>query len=442
MFKNKYLKSITLTSSLIFASGAWAQSTDLLSLYKNAVNYDADIAAARSALLAEQEDENVALANLLPALSAQASKGHTDSNKELSDDDSFYTTRYSVSLTQPLFNLPSWHGLNASELNSLRAQSVYLSEQQNLILSVASAYFKVLREQENLTTSVAEVAAFKRQHEQAQEQFEVGLIAITDVHEAKATYDSALTSRIRSEGNLTRAYEELSRLTGKYTTELHALKKDFPIELDKANNADSWAESAAQNNLAIKVAEYAMKSLEQDLKAKRAGHYPSLTLSANYEHSDFENIFPEDNETLGKSVFINLDLPLYSGGSTQAGVRKSRFLVEQAKQQLISAQRQAQVDVRSEYINLQTNIQTVDSLQQNIISRESALEATREGYNVGTRNIVEVLDAERNYFKAQRDYANARFDVVESGLRLKAAAGVLSQQDIEELNKWLSPQSE
>ena len=138
------------------------------------------------------------------------------------------------------------------------------------------------------------------------------------------------------------------------------------------------------------------------------------------------------------NIALTLNVPLYSGGATQAGVRKTRHLVEQARQQLTSAQRQAKIEARTEYINLKTNIQTVESLQQNIVSRQSALEATREGYNVGTRNIVEVLDAERNYFTALRDYANARFDFVESNLRIKRSAGTLSVLDIEALNEWLA----
>jgi len=192
--------------------------------------------------------------------------------------------------------------------------------------------------------------------------------------------------------------------------------------------------------LSIKTAEFALKSLEAKFKASKAQHYPELSLNAAYNNSDLTNFSPIDNESEESSISLTLSLPIYSGGATQAGIRQTRNLVEQARQQLRSAQRKARIEARTEYINLKTNIQTVESLQQNIVSRESALEATREGYNVGTRNIVEVLDAERNYFTALRDYANARFDFVESNLRIRRAAGTLSVTDLETLSSWLEPE--
>ncbi len=431
-----------LLSSIFIASlipgGVFAKGSDLISLYQSAVNYDADISAAKAGYEAEQLNEDIALAGLLPSLNASAAKGHTNANTEIGNDDSFSTTSYAVSLTQPLLNMSNWHTLSAAELNTLRAQAVYLSAQQTLILDVATAYFGVLRAQENLVAAKALEAAVKRQYEQAREQFDVGLIAITDVHEANASYDDSKTNRIRTEGELTLAIEALSRLTGQYTEELYILKQDFQVQLDSSSSAEEWVESAYQNNLSIKAAEFALKSLEEELKASKAGHYPTLNLSANYENTDLDNFAPQDNTREDSSIFLNLNVPIYSGGVTQAGVKQVRAQLEQARHQLAAVKRRAKIETRTEYINLRTNVQTVESLRQNIVSRESALEATREGYKVGTRNIVEVLDAERKYFTALRDYANARFDFVESSLKIRASAGTLSAKDLEALNRWLA----
>ena len=421
-----------------------AENTSLLSLYKLAENYDAEIFSAQSAFLAERENESIALASALPTLNATLSSGRTNSNSDSRGDDTYKTTSYSVSLSQSLINLPTWYTLSSSEQNSLRAESLYLSAQQNLILSVSSAYFNVLREEENLRSDQSQEAAVKRQYEQAKEQFDVGLIAVTDVHEAQASYDASRTSRIRSEGNLTIAKVSLSRLTGSTINNLNALKADFPISMDTSQDIDQWTETATSHNLNIKIARYALKSLEKDFKAKMATHLPTLDLNANYNFEELSNrktgnpnfTRPEDEQS---SISISLNLPLYSGGAVQAAARQTRHLVEQARHELISTQRKAHVDVKTEYINIKTNIQTVDALKQNIVSNESALEATREGYNVGTRNIVEVLDAERNYFTALKDYANARFDYVESTLRIKRAVGTLNVTDLEALNVWLTP---
>lgn len=423
---------VTLTAFPGLTMGA-----DLLSLYKKAENYDAEIFAAKSAYLAEQEGENIAFGQLLPSINASASISHTDTKLEGAPNDSHKTRAYAVSLSQPLLNFNSWYNVSAAEQNTLRAQTTYLAAQQNLILEVSSAYFGVLRTEENLRSAKSQEAAVKRQYEQAKEQFDVGLIAITDVHEAKASYDASQTLRIRSEGDLTVARENLSRITGEYSDQLNTLKADFPISMDKNTSAEQWAESAFQNNLNIKIAEFAFNSVEANYKASQSGHYPTLSLDAAYSNEEYSNRKFNDNDPELTNIALTLNVPLYSGGSTQANVRKARHLVEQARHQLSSAQRQAKIEARTEYINLKTNIQTVESLQQNIVSRQSALEATREGYNVGTRNIVEVLDAERSYFTALRDYANARFDFVESNLRIKRSAGTLSVADIENLNEWL-----
>lgn len=432
-----------LISSLITFSAlpGFATSADLLSLYKKAENYDADIFAARSAYFAEREGENIAFSQLLPSLNASASLSHIDSESDQQGDDSFKNTSYALSLSQPIFNFSAWKNVSAAEQNAMRAEAVYLAAQQNLILDVSSAYFGVLRAQENLRSAKSQETAVKRQYEQAKEQFDVGLIAITDVHEAKASYDASQTLRIRSEGDLTIALENLSRITGEYTTDLETLKPDFPIQIDEQTSAEQWVDLAHQNNLAIKTAEFALQSLTADYQSKRGGHYPTVNLEAAY-NNDSRNRSILDDDTETTSLALTLNLPLYSGGATQATVRQSRHLLEQARQQLNAAQRQARVEARTEYINIKTNIQTIESLQQNIVSRQSALEATREGYNVGTRNIVEVLDAERNYFTALRDYANARFDFVESNLRIRRAAGTLNIKDLEALNEWLITQAD
>lgn len=442
----KILGQLTLAGAacLLSLNSAHAETFDLAQLYQSAISYDAEIAAAQSAYNAEQAQEKAAVAGLLPQINATASKGFVDKEaKKNASSDSYQSTTYGVSLSQSLFSLPTWYTLSAAEYGSKRAEADYIAAQQNLILNVAEAYFNVLRAEEDLTASRALETAVKRQYEQAKEQFDVGLIAITGVHEAKASFDSSQTTRIRAEGALTIARETLSRITGQYATHLKELDANYPISIDPNDSIQSWVNSALENNLSVIAAQFGVKSLEADYKSKRSGHYPTLTLTAGYEDSSLENYKASsatgniDTESDQTSIALNLNVPLYLGGATQASSKRARYLAEQAKHQLTAAQRAAEIETRSEFINLRTNVQTVESLQQNIISRESALEATKEGYNVGTRNIVEVLDAERNYFTALRDYANARFDFVISSLKVKRAAGTLHERDLEEINNYL-----
>lgn len=435
-----YRASLRLQSSILalglLSLSPLSNAADLLELYKKAVSYDSNIAAAREVMMAQKESENIAFGALLPSINSTASLSFNNINRDNASDDNRPGV-FSVSVAQPVFNPANWYNLNAAEQSALQAQVTYSAATQNLILSVATAYFNVLRAEENLTTAKAEEAAVKRQYEQASEQFNVGLIAITDVHEAKASFDAAQTERIRAEGNLTLAFEELLRLTGEETSTLSALREDFPITMEQAANVNHWVEQARQNSVEIRSAEYQYKALEQRHKAASSGHLPTLTLGAGYEYSDQNNVAPRDSDSENSSVALTLNMPLYAGGATQSRIRQSRHELEQARHQLDAAKRQASIQARSEFINIRTNVQTVESLKQNIVSRESALQATREGYKVGTRNIVEVLDAERRYYSALRDYLNARFDYIESQMRIRRAAGTLSEKDLSELNAWL-----
>lgn len=436
MKQNKHLLAAAISAMLASTSSL---AVDLVTVYEQAVQYDSNIAASKAAYQAEQEGTYQARATLLPNVTANASTAHSDQSydKATNTDDSFNSTEYGISLTQPLFRADAWFNYQSSKYNSQRAEADFSKAQQDLILTTATAYFNVLRAEENLATAKSAEAAFKRQWEQAKERFDVGLIAITEVHESRASYDSTKTARIQSEGDLQVARENLARLTGVVYDSINELSENFPISQPVPSNADEWVNTAYQQNWSIKSSELALKTVEEQLKTEKSGHYPTLDLSANYTVNDSNGPTPYDNTRDDASVALVFQLPLYQGGGTSASIRRSRFLVEQSRQILETTRRNVKLDTRSLYTAIKTDIDTVASQKQNIVSRESALEATRAGYSVGTRNIVEVLDAERNYFVALRDYANARFDYVIDSLSIKQAAGTLSPQDLIDLNKWL-----
>lgn len=435
-------KRTPIAQTLIAASIAWSTpslATDLVTAYQQALEYDSAIAASSSALQAQKEGEMQALSGLLPQVNLSAGTSHSDRTADNAKDDSFVSTNYDVSLTQPVFRAENWFNYQASKSNTKVAETQFEIAQQQLILDVANAYFSVLRAQDLLATTQSAEAAFKRQWEQAKERFDVGLIAITEVHEARATYDSSQTSRIQSEGNLDIAIEGLSRLTGTRIEQLSILAEDFPITQPAPNNLDAWLEQSLTYNLTIKSAQYTLETLQESYKTQQSGHYPTLDLYAKYGNSDFNGPSPADDNQSTASIGLSFNMPIYQGGGTQASVRKARYQADEARHNLDTVTRNVKLDATSIYRTINTDIQTVNSQKQTIISRESAVEATRAGYSVGTRNIVEVLDAERNYYVALFDYANARYDYVIDTLRIKQAAGVLSPQDIASLNAWLKP---
>ncbi len=414
-----------------------ALAIDLIETYEKALSYDSGIAAAQASFEAQQAASDVSKSALLPQVGAFGNANHTDLDGDVQDD-SYKSTSYGVQLTQPLFRADSWFQYDASQFQTESARAQYNLAQQQLILDVATAYFNVLRAQDTVTTALATEAAIQRQYEQAQERFDVGLIAITEVYEARASYDDAKSQRIAAENQLNVAKEQLARLTGEYPEDLENLRRNFPLGRPEPMDPSAWETTALEQNWSIQSALYDLNASEANLKVAKSGHYPTLDLTASYGDNQLDgNKSPQFEGTQGV-IGLELNVPLYTGGGTQAGVRQQRSLVTVAEEQLNTVRRDVRVSTRSLFLTVNNNIETASALAQTIISRRSALDATRAGYEVGTRNIVEVLDAERAYYVALRDYANARYDYVINTLQLKQAAGTLSPQDLVDLNNWLS----
>ena len=266
----------------------------------------------------------------------------------------------------------------------------------------------------------------------------MGLIAVTEVYEARASYDDARSQRIAADNDLNVAREQLARLTGEYPDAMENLRQNFPLGRPEPMDPTSWEATAVEQNWSIQAALRQLNASEASLKAAKSGHLPTLELSASYQETSLENALFTQQERSQSVASLSLTIPLYTGGGTQAGAREQRSLVTAAEQDLNTVRRDVQVNTRSLFLTVNNNVETASALEQTIISRRSALDATRAGYDVGTRNIVEVLDAERAYYVALRDYANARYDYVINTLKLKQAAGTLSPQDLIDLNNWLS----
>ncbi|MBW0149371.1 TolC family outer membrane protein [Marinobacter arenosus] len=419
---------------------------DLVETYEKALSYDSGIAAAQASFEAQQSASEVTRSVLLPQIGAFGDANYIDIDGP-NQDNSYRELGYGVQLSQPLFQADAWFRYDASQFQTDSARAQYNLAQQQLILDVATAYFNVLRARDTVTTTLAAEAAIQRQYEQAQERFDVGLIAITEVYEARASYDDTRSRRIVAENELNIAREQVARLTGEYAEDLENLRQNFPLSRPEPMDPSAWETSALERNWSIQSARYDLNVSEANLKAAKAGHYPTLDLNASYGNTNTDGLengssspFQQqrDGTTTQGVVGLTLNVPLYTGGGTQAGVRQQRSLLTVAQESLNTVRRDVRVTTRSLFLTVNNNIETSSALEQTIVSRRSALDATRAGYEVGTRNIVEVLDAERAYYVALRDYANSRYDYVVNTLRLKQAAGTLSPQDLIVLNNWLS----
>lgn len=353
---------------------------------------------------------------------------------------------WSLSLRQTIFNWGTIQQIQQAGANVAQAEAEYQAAQQDLILRVGEAYFDLLAAQDNLITANANLDAIGRQLEQTKKRFEVGLIAVTDVQESQAAYDLATADQIAAERALAEAREVLRVITGEAIVNPAEPGDDLPLQRPEPLDAGQWVERALEQNLSLIANRFAYEASTQNVDAQRAGHYPTIDLSA--ERSDSSTEFTERLiggtpqplfTSEGEQTFISLSLnvPIFSGGATRASVKQALAQASAAQANLQLATRQTEQQARDAYLGVLSEISRVKALAQATQSARTALKATEAGYEVGTRTTVDVLDARRNLFQAQTNYARAKYDYILNTLRLKAAAGMLDAEDVEQVNGWL-----
>jgi outer membrane protein len=425
--------------------------SDLLDVYQQAVENNADLAAARARYQAAQERIPQARAGLLPQLSAGAQLADVDIDVDTSGGSrslSRSSLVYQATLSQPLFRADRWFQLQAAQASGEQAALEFSASQQDLIYRSAEAYFAVLRAQDSLAAVKAEEAALKRQLDQANERFEVGLSDRTDVLQARAGYDSARAGRLLVERQVRDAFENLEALTARPYQRLDGIRHSLPVLAPVPNDASAWVATAARQNLNLQASQFAVLAAEESLRQRRAGHAPTLDAVAQYQTGDNDGLgftntgalpFAYTGDASQTSIGLQLNIPLFSGGLTTAQSREARQVLEQVEQQREGLRRQVVQNTRNLFRAVNTDVEQVQARRQAIISSQSALEATEIGYQVGTRNIVDVLDAQRLLYGTVRDYNNARYDYILDNLRLKQVAGTLSPADLQALSAYLQP---
>jgi outer membrane protein len=454
-----HLRAAALLLALV-ALPAGAES--LTDIYELALENDAQLKAEQAQYKALLETEKSGLSALLPQLAAQYQ--WTDQDREVGTEsfavvdgqitviDTATNTEtvvqgYSVSLSQAIFNLPAWFTFQSGKEVSKQAEATFAANQQNLIVRTVEAYLAVLRAGDNLTASKAQERAFERQLEQTRQRFEVGLIAITDVDEAQAAYDLARVTRIRDENALDVALERLSVLTGKRHDNLEILSEEFEPQKPDPIERSAWVDFALENNFNLQAARYQEEAARQTAKAQKYAHAPTISGSAAYQDLETQGTLNRDpatpfdadpdQETEFTSFGVTVDLPLFTGGALSSNRRRAAQDFIAARETRINLARNTVTEARSLHLTVLSDVLQIAARKQSIVSSKSALDATQAGYEVGTRNIVDVLNAQNTLFAAQRDYANSRYDYILNMLRLKEQAGLLSPEDVYRLDSYL-----
>jgi len=370
------------------------------------------------------------------------------------DTDSFWN--YDAQVTQTLFRWDQWQRLKQADSQVALAEAEYRAAQQDLMVRVSQRYFDVLAADDTLTAAQATLEAVGRQLEQAEQRFEVGLIAITDVQEARAAHDSATAGVIAAKRSLASAEEFLREITGEAYAQLVKPLDAMPLDQPQPFDEQHWVDTALEQNLGVVAARLGVDIAKKNVKIAQSGHLPTLDLYARYGESssdatsfttvpaEFQDpdlppqTFPADLDRTDDEVGIRLTIPIYSGGVTQSQVRQQTYLHRAERERLEGAVRGAERQTRDAYLGVIAERARVQALKQAVQSNQTALEATEAGFEVGTRTTVDVLDARRRLFEAQRDYSRSRYDYLINVVRLKSASGVLLPADLTAINGFLT----
>lgn len=351
-------------------------------------------------------------------------------------------TQYQVTLTQPIFNLSTWESISAAGYAVKAATAQYLAAGQALISRVANAYLEVLRANEALTVTHAKQKQFKHEYVTAQAKYEVGLIAVTGVYDAKAKYDDSVAQLIKEKNDLQNRLEDLSAITGKNYESITVLKSAIPLVVPQPKNIDEWTTIANKQNYELQANLNSMLASRQNIKAAATGNMPTLNLVGAYSNGTINEVTNLPAGSVGPipeqtQVGLQLNFPVLRGGYDIVNTKQARYKYLAASDQMAISYRKVKSQTRQAYLGVKSGISQIKADKQAIESAKQQLRATQEGYTVGTRTMVDVLDSVTALSTAQLQYANDRYNYVESIFNLKQQAGTLSPNDIQDINGWL-----
>ena len=438
-----------------------APAADLLAIYQRALQNDPQLREAEATRLATLESKPQALSALLPQLSGSGLVSHerdigpVDSTAPVSPgvfqnytlgQITTTTHRYGVDLRQNLFRWENWVALQRADAQVAQAEADYQAAQQDLIARVAQRYFDVLSAQDDLEAQQVALTSIKRQLEQAESRFQIGLIAVTDVEEARAAHDSGAAAVIAAKRTLASTQELLREITGEAFDSLARPIEPFEMANPDPISEDRWVEMALQQNLSLVSSRLAADIARENVSAARGGHFPSLDLvGSRYKlTNNAQDTFPDGTSAGGttvdqnqRTIGLQLTFPIYAGGMVSSQVRQAVYQHRAAKERVERVARQTEHDARDSYLGVLSEISRVKALRRAVESNATSLRATESGYEAGTRTAVDVLQSRQLWVQAQTDYSRSRYDYMLNVLKLQQAAGTLSQQSLERINSLL-----
>ena len=458
------MKKIILLAALAALAGAPLPGTseNLLEVYERARMSDPLLREAEARLMASREVRAQARSVLFPTIDASGSYSRTDSRSTLlfysptptgefapvieTSSSNANSNGWGFTLRQTVFDWAAIIALGASGDALAQGEADFEAALQESMLRTAQAYFAVLGAQDELTSQSANRTAIARQLEQAQKRFEVGLIAITDVQEAQAAHDQAVAAEIAAKRSLATAEEQLREIVGAPMPVANLTRPGdgMPLPLPSPNVEQAWIDTALQQNPSLVSARLAASLAEAEVRLRRSDYLPRLELVAdtNGSSGDRERVFrglaSDYRDSLrNESIRLQLSVPIFDGFNRNSRVREAKYLHRASTERLEGVERGVVRQTRDAFLGVSTEISRVNALRQAVASSRTALRATEAGYEIGTRTIVDVLDARRNLVQAETNYARSRYDFIINVLSLKGAAGILTSEDLAEVSRWM-----
>ena len=435
------LLTVLLTCSFI-------SSENILEIYNEALENDPTYKSAEYSYLADKQIVVQGRAALLPSITLSGSTNWNEyyQNDQLQQEYNSFSK--SARISQPLFRLDSWFNFKRSKSLTNAAEADFAYQQQNLLLRTAELYFGVLRAIDNLNASISEEKAIKKQLDQAQQRYEVGLSAITGVQEAQLAFDLSMAARINNEGNLFSAREALNALIGREIFSLDELGENLNVSSPFPNSKEEWVKTALENNYQLKAAYLRRDAAKSNARSVASNHLPKIDIVGSGSESETNQFNYEGFEVNGQGIpvpavtgrrnySIQLSVPIFQGGALSSRRKQAYSQFNEADENTLFTERSVIQEVRSQFSNVVTLVANVNAQRQAVISATSALEATQVGYKVGTRNIVDLLQAEKNLYSAEKNLANAKYDYILANLRLALAAGTIGPNNIVDINNIL-----
>jgi len=427
----------TCAAAIGIALSAPAFAMDLLQAWRESLATDSRVASARAQLAAIRERVPQAQASLRPQVGASASINESYSNTNVAPSRDFTGQNYGIQLSYPLYRLQNVEAVEQSKLQATLGEAQFAQVRQDLIVRVAQTYFDVLAAQDNVATIQAQKRAISEQLAAAKRNFEVGTATITDQQEAQARFDLAVAQEFAAQNELEVRRAALVQLVGKPVGELDVLRPGVDLKGPQPARESDWVEGARREAWQVQEAQIGSEIARREIDRQRYASRPTVDLVGSVSHVRNSSANFVGINSNNASVGVQLAIPLYTGGAIDARVREAAANHERSLADLDTARRAVEQAARQFFLGLNSGLAQVRALEAAERSSRLALESNLLGYQVGVRINIDVLNAQQQLFTTQRDLARARYDVLVNGLRLKAAAGALSEDDLREVNALL-----